>query len=241
MTGLAPFLKELTGSEDLGEASKIGELKRVTQLPFARDLLKNWMAVSVASLTGRQQAKLDAMTKAVRIMPEGLSFLTYGQTLRTAGRLDEAEEMLRKAAVGQGVFNVRQRALYELIDLRLERQRTSGGKLDEAERRRLVADLRRMVALRPLPPEIADSSAAMFVMLGEPMLALQLIEDRSRRAEPSMETLHLRVMAEFELQAFPRVLATCQAILRRAPNDRLATDMRRMTQEAIKKLQGGGT
>jgi hypothetical protein len=137
------------------------------------------------------------------------------------------ESLLGRGGMGI-VYRARQVKLNRPVALKMI---LPAGDADAAERARFKAAAEAVARLQ-LPNVMQIHEVG-----GRNALAVLVIEERQRRLAPDVLSLHTRALSEFGLGALPRVLTTCREILRRAPGDRLATDLQEAARRAIKQLE----
>jgi len=200
-----------------------------------QDLFRQSLAAMFKAITGGKA--VEEFSKLVRVMPDGTIYMEYASQLLAAGRWKEAEEALETAIRAPSLAKTAPRALYELIVLQYRRFSRTVGPIDPRQEAKIIANLRRLATLGPLPAKALDYTSYVAMQMGEYGLALSLVEEWERLAPKDLELLRNRALIEYNLGAFPRALLTAKQILKRVPKDAVGLRIRDSALQSIKNMQ----
>ncbi len=152
-----------------------------------------------------------------RVNPEGTVLYLHGNVLQSTGRLAEAEQAYLRAVDTPALTPCQRRARFELVRVQWRLASGATPPQGKASAARALANLRRLAAEGPLPGWAAAEMARVALAADEPVLALALLDDWQRREPNDVEALKLRVLAESNLGACERALATAREAARKGP------------------------
>jgi hypothetical protein len=234
---MGPKLARLTGEPEDGKAPALGEMS-LFQLPCfgGADVLMVDSSLLWQLLGLQWQTALgDRLERFSRRAPSGNLFLARGLLLHRAGKLAEAEAALQKAVVTPSFVDCRRRALFELLNVRMNKlnapaatvERQPGApvgkpsawekylKLQEVCRQ----DLRKLAAWGEYPPWALGVLAMHARSLGEPGVALHLAQAWARQAPDDRNALTELYLAETSLGAHDQAAATALRLTQKQPGD----------------------
>jgi tetratricopeptide (TPR) repeat protein len=184
---------------------------------------------------GDRDDVLKKLAQAAEIHPEGWLHFLRAQLLVDAGRWQEAEAAaLQAAAMSSVVPGVRREAFYVAAMSGLGMY-TSQGRKDE-HLRRAIGHIRHRLALGPLRPVHADYFYRAARRANEFDLGRAVIADQLRQRPEDLAWLRSRAEIESLAGDHARAVAAAEEVLRRAPNDPAALDLRKKAVEALRKL-----
>jgi tetratricopeptide (TPR) repeat protein len=187
---------------------------------------------------------IAALSRAVRVHPEGMLFLALGLMLADRDRWAEAERAFRQAAETPSLIPVDRAALFAaacsewvLADLR-------GPAPHKEMKARAVRHAWELVRRGEIPPGQADLLTQMAVAMREFDLARRIVTDWERQAPGRLRPLRRHLAIEMSAGAYGAAVQVADRILGQSPNDAEALRQRSAAvaglREQLKTVGGRG-
>jgi hypothetical protein len=218
---LAPIASRVSGEKNTLEpklsSMRIFQLpvfQVVAELPPIKDFVTGGPLASLAMFS--QPAKMaEIMAAVTQAIPDGTFHLLQGRFLQQAGKLVEAEAVLRQALEHPSWTNHSLAARFELaqVQWRLMTSPQTAGKDRLAWEAKALANVRRLAVSEMLPPDATSWLVAVAATGGDHVLALALAESGLRMKPDHLLLMTWKLDMESRLKSFDRAETTATALV----------------------------
>lgn len=195
----------------MAEADFAGGFRGAAELPMFKRFVENVrLDLSfLLDLFAKPKSRIILLEQIVATCPQGFWYLWLGQDYQAAGDLVRAEEAFRLAMETPSLGTPKRRALYDLVQVQLERAKHANDAVQKKELQdRALANLRRVLVQGPLPKVALGELAATAYGAGDFVLAHYLFDEYNRQSSNERVGLIWQMSVETKLGDYGRALKT---------------------------------
>ncbi len=219
---MAKYFSRISGEKNAGDARpgnmhflQLPMFKALGELPPFKGLLASGPLGSVATL--RQPAKMaDILGAVARAIPDGTFLTAHGFFLHEAGRLPQAEAVLRRAVDSPSWANHRRAARFHLVrtQWQLAISPRTPAKEQALWKEKALANVRDLAfsGKEPLPPQPTSQLVNVAFACGDHALGLALTEAALRKKPKDLTLQGWKLNLELGLGALDRAETTARVL-----------------------------